>query len=540
MDAFEAVLKRKLENPKVASGSMLILEGPGLTEEHLSRIAREYFSNELLESWTLQTERELSHSERFHPERVKREMPKNLQSRLAGPLEKVPLSSLSSGEILAFCKRKGFKLNETQIPLIQKYFREQEKREATDAELDIFSKVWGDQSSRKYIRSIFRYETGKEAGTDVGSEIPRDIVNPLSKTFFETIKEVPRSWILSAFEGQAPLISLDEEDALSIENEIESKTVAADALHGAMMGLGESILRSSLASRGARPILTTDVIFTPDLYSLPQGSLESMHPRRVLDGVKQGISMAGTQLGVPTVGGALYVDSKEGATPVLHLSNVSILPKTSAGQSVELREANAGDLLILLGSKTGRDGVLGSPSVQIVDTLTQKRIMGLVLEAREHGLTQALYEVGESGLAWSLYRISTHLGGVEVDLSQVPLRQPGLKITEILGSESLERVILIASPENKDAVLSLATRRGLEATAIGKVTDRSRLEIEFEKESVVSIDLKILKEGDPTGIRDAKWSGPKKPKVREYGDFAKEGVEILLRLLSHPNISSRE
>jgi phosphoribosylformylglycinamidine (FGAM) synthase-like enzyme len=540
VDAFEAVLKRKLEKPRVASGSMLILEGPGLTEEHLARIAREYFSNELLESWTLQTERELSHSERFHPERVKREMPKSLQPRVAGPLETIPLSSLSTGEILNYCKRKGFKLSESQIPQIQKYYRDQEKRDATEAELEIFSKVWGDQSSRKFIRSTFKYETSKEARSEVGNEIPHEIINPLAKTFAETVNEVPRSWILSAFENQAPLVALDEEDALSIENEIESKSVASDALHGAMMGMGESILRSSLASRGARPILTTDIIFTPDLYSLPQGSLESMHPRRVLDGVKQGISMAGTQLGVPTVGGALYVDSKEGATPVLHLSNISILPKTSSGQSAELKEANAGDLLVLVGSKTGRDGVLGSPSVQIVDTLTQKKIMGLVLEAREQGLTKALYEVGESGLAWSLFNIATQFGGVKLDLNQVPLRQPGLRAAEILGSESLERVIMVIAPENQEAVLSLISKRAMDGRIVGSISSLPRLEIQFENESVVSIDLKMLKEGDHSAVRSASWTGPKKPKLREYADFAKEGVEVLLRLLSHPNISSRE
>lgn len=540
VDAFEAVLKRKLDRPRVASGSMLILEGPGLTEDHLSRIAREYFSNELLESWTLQTERELSHSERFHPERVKREMPKSLQSRLTGVLEKIPLSSLSTGEILTFCKRKGFKLNEAQIPQIQKYFKEQEKRDATDAELEVFSKVWGDQCSKKFIRSTFKYETAKEARSDIGEEIPSEVVNPVAKTFAETVNEVPRSWIMSAFENQAPLVALDEEDALSIENEIESKSVASDALHGAMMGLGESILRSSLASRGARPILSTDIIFTPDLYSLPQGSLESMHPRRVLDGVKQGISMAGTQLGVPTVGGALYVDSKEGATPVLHLSNISILPKISHSQSAELKEANPGDLLILIGSRTGRDGVLGAPSVQIVDTLTQKRLMGLVLESREQGLTKALTEVGESGLAWSFYNVATQFGGVKVDLDLVPLRQVGLRATEILGSESLERVLMIVSSENRDAVLSLASKRSLDGTVVGSITTQARLEIELGKESVVSLDLKMLKDGDLSSVREAIWVGAKKPKIREYGDFAKEGVEVLLRLLSHPNISSRE
>lgn len=538
IDAFEAVLKRKLDDARVASGSMLILEGPSLTDDHLARIAKEYFSNELLESWTLLTEKEISHSERFHPERVKREMPKAPQPRFTAPVEHLSLHSLTTQEVQSYAKRKGYRFTEDEVKLVQAYYAEHEKRDATDVEFEIFSRVWGDHASQRFIRSEFDYSTTSQ--TELGKEIPERVANPIRSTFIETAREIPRSWVVTSFEDQPSLIAFDDEDALSIENEIESRSVASDAKHGAMMGVGEAVLRAAVASRGAKPILATNVIFTPDLYSVPAGSSDALHPRRVLDGVKQGISLAGSQLGVPIVGGALIVDAKEGTTPVLHLSSVSMLPRISREQPAEARETASGDFILMVGARVGKDGVVGAPSVQVVDTLIQKRLMDFALETRELGYSRIVDEVGEGGLAWAFYRAASDFGGAEIELEAVPLRQPGLRPLEIMGSESLERLLFIVSPSQKDAMLALAARRGLEASHIGRLTDSGRLEVNFEREKIVNLDTKYLTTAAPRPDRKAVWSGPKPPRPREYGDFAKEGIEVLLRLLSHPNICSRE
>lgn len=538
IEAFEAVLKRKLDDARVASGSMLVLEGPTLSEEQLSRIAREYYSNELLESWTLLSEKEISHSERFHPERVRREMPKAPQPRFTAPIDHVPLPTMAMTELQAYSKRRGYQFAEGELSALKDYFKDVENRDATDAEIEIFSRVWGDHSSQRFARSEFAYST--TSSTELGKEIPAAVHNPVRSTFIDTAREIPRSWVITAFDDQPSLLAFDDDEAISVENEIESRSVASDAKHGAMMGVGEAVLRSAVASRGARPVAATNIIFAPDLYSVPAGSSDALHPRRVLDGVKQGISAAGSHLGVPVVGGALFIDAKEGVTPVLHLSSISMLPRVTREMPAEAREVSPGDLLIVAGTKVGKDGVLGAPAVQVVDTLMQRRLMDFAIETRELGLTRIIDEIGEGGLAWVFYRAASDFGGVEVDLDEVPLKQPGLRPLDILGSESLERLLLIVTPAMKDQVLALAARRGIEAKAIGRLTETKRLEVLFDREKIVNLDAAFLREGMPKPERKATWSGPKPTRPREYGDFAKEGIEVLLRLLSHPNICSRE
>ncbi|MBS1964146.1 MAG: hypothetical protein JST04_18180 [Bdellovibrionales bacterium] len=546
VESFEAVLKRKLgPEARVATGSMLLLEGPQLTEEHLARIAREYFSNELLESWTLLTEKEISHTERFHPERVKREMPKSAPARFHAPIERLAVGSLTNAEVAQFCKRKGFSFAENEVEAIRAGF----ERDVTDVELELISKVWRSVPFRRLMRAeIVPDEFAREVDEALGPPLPEKLNGLIEGTFRESTREVPRAWVVSAFENGASLLQYDEEDLLSVETEIESRTVASDATYGSLMGYAETYLRAICAGRGAKPILATDVIFSADLHApVPQGQ-DHLHPRRVLDGVKTGIAKAGAQLGVPTIGGALYLDAKEGVTPVAHFSALSLVPRIAGGIPSETREASAGDRLVILGSATGKEGMLGTPNVQICDTTLLHSLSALVAEVRDLGWNRVFFPCGEGGIASVAARIAREFGGVEIDLDRVPTKISGLRPMEILGSETAERIVAIVPEERVEAVVGLASRRGMVGAEIGAVRASGRIQMRAPEtageEWIVDVDTKFLRGSQPRAHEEITRAKPAPkpgaPRAIEWGDPAKEGVETLLRILSHPNVCSRE
>jgi phosphoribosylformylglycinamidine (FGAM) synthase-like enzyme len=555
IDSFEAILKKKLgPETRVCSGSMLLLEGPQLTEDDLARIAREYFSNELLESWTLLNEKEVAHTERFHPERVRREMPKLLQGRLAGRLgvsvERVPLSGLTNSEARNFCKRKGFTFTDAEFNAIRERMatagENATERDITDVELEFLAKAWREVPFRRLLRAEILPDDGaREVDDSIGRPLPEKISGLVDGTFKRTIDEVPRAWIVSAFENGPTLLQYDDEDFLSLEGEIESKTVACDSNHGALMGYSEIYLRSICAGRGARPILATDVVFASDHVSSSSSSdrASRLHPRRILDGVKQGISKAGSQLGVPTIGGALYLDPSEGLNPLIHFSSISLMPRLSSEIPAETREVFEGDRLVILGSPTGKDGMPGVPPVQICDTLLLRSLGELATEIRDLGWNRLFVPCGEGGIAAAAWKIAREFGGAEVDLNQVPLKFPSLRPMEIIGSETAERIIAIIPEERVDAVIGLAKRRGVLGADIGSVVKSGTVAVRFDGESVVDFDVKFVRGNQPRSqepITRSESALQTARRVGDWGDPAKEGVEVLLRILGHPNVCSRE
>jgi phosphoribosylformylglycinamidine synthase len=546
LESFEAVLKRPIgPDTRVATGAMLLLEGPQLTEAHLARIAREYFSNELLESWTLLSEKEIAHTERFHPERVKREMPKAAPARFHAPIERLAVGALTNEEVGTFCKRKGFSFAAAEIEAIRTGLN----RDVTDVELELIFKVWRSVPFRRLMRAEIQPDAeAREVDPELGAPLPEKIMGLVEGTFKESVQEVPRAWIVSAFENDASLLQYDDEDLLSVETEIESRTVASDATYGSLTGYAEVYLRAICAGRGAKPVLATDVIFSADLHSpIPEGQ-DHLHPRRVLDGVKQGISKAGAQLGVPTVGGALYLDAKEGANPVVHFSAVSLLPRVAGGLPSEIREVSDGDRLVLIGALTGKEGMLGTPNVQICDTTLLHSLAALVGEIRDLGWNRLFFPCAEGGIAAVAARIAREFGGVELDLDRVPTKLAGLRPMEILGAETTERIVAIVPEERVEAVIGLAKRRGMIGAEIGEIRATGKVQARAPaaagEEWIVDLETKFLRGSQPRAhervTRAATSPKPGAPRPIEWGDPTKEGVETLLRILSHPNVCSRE
>ena len=230
--------------------------------------------------------------------------------------------------------------------------------------------------------------------------------------------------------------------------ETHNSPSALDPYGGAMtgiVGVNRDILGTGL---GARPIANTDVFcFGPPNW---EGDLPSnlFHPSRVLRGVHAGVRVGGNESGIPTVNGAIVFDDRYIGKPLVYCGTVGLMPATLPdGRPGHAKTAEPGDLVYMVGGRIGADGIHGatfssleltedSPSsaVQIGDPITQKKMLDMVLEARDAGLITCITDNGAGGLSSSIGEMAEYTNGCEIDLAKVPLKQAGLSPWEILVS----------------------------------------------------------------------------------------------------------
>ncbi len=312
-------------------------------------------------------------------------------------------------------------------------------------------------------------------------------------------------------EGEAVLVGpgenagvLDVGDGIAAAIRIESHNhpSAIEPYQGAATGAG-GILRD-IFTMGARPIALMD--------ALRVGPLEDARSRWILDGVVSGISGYGNSVGVPNVGGELVCDPTYLGNPLVNVACLGLLP---VERLVLGRASGVGNLAVLLGSATGRDGIGGvsvlasagfgsngdegaadgeggrpapgggeedtakRPSVQIGDPYEEKRLIEACLALLDAGLVVGIQDLGGAGLACATSETASRGGvGMDVDVSAVPRREPAMAPFEVMTSESQERMLAIVTPADLDAVLAVCRRWEVRAAVVGRVTgEEGRLRI---------------------------------------------------------------
>jgi phosphoribosylformylglycinamidine synthase len=316
---------------------------------------------------------------------------------------------------------------------------------------------------------------------------------------------------------------------------------------GANTGVG-GVIRDILGV-SAKPIANTDVLcFGPqDLNpnSLPEGVL---HPRRIQSGVVAGVQDYGNKIGIPTVNGAILYDEGYTANPLVFCGCVGIAPKGKHRKNPQV-----GDHIIVLGGRTGRDGLRGATfssmtmdaqtgevsgaSVQIGDPITEKGLIDVIVRARDAGLYNDITDCGAGGLSSAVGEMASKLG-CDVELTRVRLKYPGLAPWEIWLSEAQERMVLAVSPENIPALQTLCDTFDTELTDIGAFTGNGRLVVRYDENVVVNLDNVFLHEGIPQRELKAVIEMPKfDTRVFEYQISSIK--EHMLSLLSSPNIASK-
>ena len=271
---------------------------------------------------------------------------------------------------------------------------------------------------------------------------------------------------------------IDAGDGIAVALRIESHNHPSfiEPYQGAATGVG-GILRD-IFTMGARPIALMDPLFV--------GPLDDPHSRYILDGVVRGVGGYGNSVGVPTVGGQITFDRCYRSNPLVNVFCLGVLP---TDRLVLGRASGVGNLCVLLGSRTGRDGIGGvsvlasagfgesgdaakRPSVQVGDPYEEKRLIEACLELLDLHLVVGIQDLGGAGLACATSETAARAGlGMDVDVQAVPRREPGMSAVEVMTSESQERMLAIITPSSLDEVLSVCARWEIEARVIATVTD---------------------------------------------------------------------
>jgi len=326
---------------------------------------------------------------------------------------------------------------------------------------------------------------------------------------------------------------------------------AVEPFQGAATGVG-GILRDIFAI-GARPIAVLDSL----RFGEPRTGASGARARYLLDGAVSGIAHYGNSIGVPTVGGEVYFEAPYEQNCLI---NAMALGLAERDQLVRSAAAGPGNVLVLFGASTGRDGIGGAsvlasaelgaddddskrPTVQVGDPFEEKKLLECSLELLQRGLIVSLQDLGAAGLTSSASEMASKGGvGIDLDIARVPLREPGMEPFEVMVSESQERMLCVVEPANLDAVMALCAKWEVNGAAIGSVTDSRRMRILDDGRLLGDMPVTALVDDCPLyDLQPRKSTQPiyAPPAATAGLTPASAPRDLLIALLSSSNLSSR-
>ncbi len=479
----------------------------------------------------------------------------------SGVVETIRVRGLNADELLAVSKERLAALDLAEMRAIQDYF-EEVRRDPTDVEFEAIAQTWSEHCGHKTFKGriqVNRYTSKQGNNDDTATCLPVYLsasheVDSLIKTYLRSATdEINAPWVISAFVDNAGILDFDDEFEVSFKVETHNHPSAVEPFGGANTGVG-GVIRDVLGV-SAKPIANTDILcFGPqhlDPASLPEGVL---HPRRIQSGVVAGVQDYGNKIGIPTVNGAILYDEAYTANPLVFCGCVGIAPRGKHRKTPQV-----GDRVIVIGGRTGRDGLRGATfssmtmdaqtgevsgaSVQIGDPITEKGLIDVIVRARDAGLYNDITDCGAGGLSSAVGEMASRIG-CDVDLARVRLKYPGLAPWEIWLSEAQERMVLAVPARNLPALQQLCDTFDTNLTDIGAITGSGRLVVRYNGNVVLDLANDFLHEGipqrqlhatidQPIPIPDSRFPTPDSPIPNIDPNLA------LLKLLSHPNIASK-
>ncbi|OPY90690.1 MAG: Phosphoribosylformylglycinamidine synthase 2 [Syntrophus sp. PtaU1.Bin208] len=466
------------------------------------------------------------------------------------PDDDARLQEISSSRVLA--------LTVEEMRIIRDYLQDEtvqnRRREMglekgiTDVELECLAQTWSEHCKHKIFNSHITYED--EQGN---SRIIDSLFKSCIKASTAAIREElgPDDWCLSVFVDNAGIIKFNEDYNLVFKVETHNSPSALDPYGGALTGIVGVNRDPFGAGKGAKLLFNTDVFcFASPFHEGPLPP-RILHPRRIYEGVREGVEHGGNKSGIPTVNGCLVFDERFLGKPLVYCGTGGIMPARILGELSHIKEVRPGDIVVMTGGRIGKDGIHGatfsseelnenSPvtAVQIGDPITQKRMTDFLLVARDRGLYRAITDNGAGGLSSSVGEMASLSGGCEIDLKKAPLKYAGLHPWEILISEAQERMTLAVYPDKIDDFRDLAVKMGVEATVLGRFTDSGKFHVRYGEQTVAFLDMEFLHEGLPQMRLQARWTPPVNPEpdFPEPADLGQALKDLLARL----NICSKE
>jgi phosphoribosylformylglycinamidine synthase II len=548
-EALAAYLNRPLpEAAAVYTSKLYLFSGRRLTAAQMQQVARELLANDMIQEFRVFSRKNWDPAAglglilpRVH----------------LGHEPQVTVFALDTLEDLRRISAERFlALREADLPIIRDYFRRPEvlaARQAeglgppTDVELEYLAQARSDHCNHNTFRGRFHYR-------DLASGDTLVLASPFKECIEIPTREIAwkKSWVVSVLWDNAGVGQFDDEYSYVIKGETHNSPSNLEAYGGSLTGI-VGVYRDPMGTgKGARLIGGLyGFCVGPRDYS---GPLQPrLHPRRLLDGVVEGVKDGGNKSGVPTVGGTLYFDERYLGKCLVFVGAVGLLPKEIKGQPGAKKAARPGDLVVMCGGRVGKDGIHGvtassevaSPGtpaghVQIGDPYTQKNVQDFLLEARDQGLITFITDCGGGGLSSAVGESAMMAGGVEVELAKVPLKYAGLDPWEIWVSESQERMVVAVAPESADAFLQLARKHAVEASVIGEYTDKGFLKVKYQGRTCAHMELAFLEEDFPPWEFEAEWTPPARRLTEPVLGEPQDHLGLLLEMLDRPNLCARE
>jgi phosphoribosylformylglycinamidine synthase len=386
-------------------------------------------------------------------------------------------------------------------------------RDPTDLELAMYAVMWSEHCS---------YKSSKAHLARLPTQAP---------------------WVLVGPGEGAGVVDVGDGLAVAVRIESHNHPSAVEPYQGAATGVG-GIIRD-VFSMGARPIALMD--------PLRFGPLDDPRTRYLFEGVVSGISGYGNAVGVPTVGGEVVFDDSYRENPLVNVLCLGLLPHD---RLVLARARGEGNLAVLLGSSTGRDGIGGAsvlasagfeagaedkrPSVQVGDPLEEKKLIEACLALLDAGLAVGVQDLGAAGLSCAASETAAKAGaGMDVDIARVRRREPGMNAVEVMTSESQERMLVIVRPDDLDEVLGLCARWEIDASVVGRVTGTRRFRVydgvfDGDADAAGAMDAEPLADVPVESLGD----GPRydRPRTRPAGQDALQAADPAPKLAARfPN-----
>ena len=468
---------------RAATGVRWELEADWLDDASLARLTKLLLANAVIERW------EFGEIVPVFPEA---EAP-------TPSVERYDIATMDDAALLVLSAERRLALDINEMRAIREWFAARGRR-ATDVELEMLAQTWSEHCVHK------TFKADVEVRSADGAHYP-PVVRSIFNTYIrKTTEEIGAPWVRSAFVDNAGIVSFDGKSDISFKVETHNHPSAVEPFGGANTGVG-GVIRDIMGV-SARPIAATDILcFGPSDMKENEVAPGSLHPRLIARGVISGVEDYGNKMGIPTVNGAVHFHPGYAANPLVYCGCVGMAP---AG--THRNAPRPGDRVIVLGGRTGRDGIRGATfssmkmdgstgdvagaSVQIGDPIVQKRALDVLLAARDAGLYDAVTDCGAGGLSSAVGEMGSELGA-DIELSIVGTKYPGLAPWELWLSEAQERMVFAVPAGNIDAFAALCARFESEFWDIGSFREDGGLRLGMKGETVLDLSMDFIHGGLP-------------------------------------------
>ncbi len=546
-EAVEDLLGMQSDSARIYTSKLYEIRGR-LNKDQVHKITGNLLANDIIQQWKV-----FSKTEWQDDKGIGLLIPRVILNHTP---EVSVISIESDEELKRLSIERNLALQDRDIPVIRQYFLKEEvqneRKKAgldlpTDVELEYISQARSDHCNHNTFRGLFRY---KDLST--GNE---ELVDNLFKSCIEAptlqIKE-EKKWVISVLWDNAGVGRFDDQNFYVITGETHNSPSNMEAYGGSITGI-VGIYRDPMGTgKGSRLILGMyGYCVGPRDYD---GQLNAhLHPRRLLDGIIEGVRDGGNKSGIPTPYGLLLFDKSYLGKCLVFVTAMGIMPARIGHGPSDKKTTSPGDLIVMSGGRVGKDGIHGvtaasetysenTPAghVQIGDPYTQKKMHDFLTEARDKGLISFITDNGGGGLSSSIGESARFSNGCLVHLDKVPLKYEGLDQWEIWVSESQERMTIAVKPEHLDLFMELSSRHAVESTVIGEYTDSGYLQLDYKGETCAYIKMDLLESDFPQWEFDAEWISPNmRGLIEPVLSEPKNHGALLMKILSRPNICSR-